>query len=47
MDNKLGLNPKAFADLRWTLEVPDEDEPKKGKAGSGGSVTRPRAVDAA
>jgi hypothetical protein len=47
MDNKLGLNPKAFADLRWTLEVPDEEEPKAGKAGSGGSVTRLRAVDAA
>jgi hypothetical protein len=47
MDNKLGLNPKALADLRWTLEVPDEDEPKSRKASAGGSVTRLRAVDAA
>jgi hypothetical protein len=47
MDNKLGLNPKAFADLRWTLEVPDE-EPAAGKRiSSGASVTRLRAVDAA
>lgn len=47
MDNKLGLNPKAFADLRWVLEVPD-DEPKTGKSsGAGASVTRLRAVDAA
>lgn len=45
MDNKLGLNPKALADLRWTL-APDEDAPKAGKASSGGSVTRLRAVGA-
>lgn len=26
LDNKLGLNPKAFADLRWTLEEPGEND---------------------
>jgi hypothetical protein len=47
MDNKLGLNPKAFADLRWTLEVPDEEPAADKKATLGASVTRLRAVDAA
>lgn len=26
MDNRLGLNPKSMADLRWTLEAPEETE---------------------
>jgi hypothetical protein len=42
LDGKLGLNPKALADLRWTIE----DEPEeKNEAAKGASVTRLRAVD--
>lgn len=26
LDNKLGLNPKAMADLRWVLESPDDQQ---------------------
>ncbi len=44
LDNRLGLNPKAMADLRWTLEEPKEDEDKGGET-KGGSVRRLRAVE--
>jgi hypothetical protein len=47
LDNKLGLNPKAMADLRWVLESPSEDEdsaPAQEAKGSGGNVRRLRAV---
>jgi hypothetical protein len=50
MDNKLGLNPKAMADLRWTIEAPEESgavsnsTPKKTAKGRGGSRGRLRAV---
>jgi hypothetical protein len=47
LDNRLGLNPKAMADLRWTLEEPKEDADEEPDNKGGATVHRIRAVDAA
>jgi hypothetical protein len=47
LDNKLGLNPKAMADLRWVIAAPDEEEqkPAAAKGPVPDNVTQlPRAV---
>jgi hypothetical protein len=42
LDNRLGLNPKAMADLRWSIEVGESAAPARRKAAE---VRRLRAVD--
>jgi hypothetical protein len=42
LDNRLGLNPKAMADLRWSIEASAVAAPARPKSGE---VRRLRAVD--
>jgi len=44
MDNRLGLNPKGFADLRWVLESPDDGEAQPAAGEKGKPERRLRAV---
>ncbi len=43
LDNRLGLNPKALADLRWTIA--DDTAPVQAPVATAGSTRRLRAVD--
>lgn len=42
LDNRLGLNPKALAELRWTIEKTDDKADEESPAG--GQVRKLRAV---